>query len=210
MSTRTFLQEEHMEETGPGSPARSNKSRMFVVFGVIALVIIAGVLFYIRHARLYISTDDAYVTGRVHSIAPKVAGTVKAVLVNDNQSVKKGALLLEIDSRDYDVKVGDARAAVEAEQSKLTEISVRVDVARKQLAEIQSRIDAARAALKLQEATLRQSRQDLDRAGRLYAKGIFPEATLEKATTARDVAVAQVNAAREGTNQALASLETRG
>jgi membrane fusion protein, multidrug efflux system len=198
-----------MEENGPGSPARSSKPRMFVVFGIIALIIVTGVLLYVRHTRFYISTDDAYVTGRIHSVAPKVAGTVKAVLVEDNQAVKKGDLLVEIDSRDYDVKVSDARAAVDAEQSKLTELSVRVDVAQKGLAEISARIDAARAALKLQEATLKQAQQDLSRAQKLNSKGIFPEATLEKATTARDVSEAQVNAAREGLNQALASLETQ-
>ena len=179
-------------ENGPGNPSGSGKSRVFVVFGVVALVIVAGVIFSIRHARLNLSTDDAYVTGRIHAVAPKVAGTVKAVPVDDNQAVRKGDLLAEIDSRDYDVKVGDARAAVEAENSKLSELSVRVDV-----------------ALALQEATLRQAGQDFERARNLYGKGVFPEATLEKAATARDVALAQVKAAREGMNQALASLDTQ-
>lgn len=196
-------------ENGPGNPSGSGKSRVFVVFGVVALVIVAGVIFSIRHARLNLSTDDAYVTGRIHAVAPKVAGTVKAVPVDDNQAVKKGDLLAEIDSRDYDVKVGDARAAVEAENSKLSELSVRVDVAQKQFGEIQARIEAARAALALQEATLRQAGQDFERARNLYGKGVFPEATLEKAATARDVALAQVKAAREGMNQALASLDTQ-
>lgn len=196
-------------ENGPGSPSGSGKSRVFVVFGVVALVIVVGVIFSIRHARLNLSTDDAYVTGRIHAVAPKVAGTVKAVPVDDNQAVKKGDLLAEIDSRDYDVKVGDARAAVEAENSKLSELSVRVDVAQKQFGEIQARIEAARAALALQEASLRQAGQDFERARNLYGKGIYPEATLEKAATARDVALAQVKAAREGMNQALASLDTQ-
>ena len=198
-----------MEGKGQESPAKSGKSHVFLVFGVITLIVIAGVFFYVRHIRFNISTDDAYVTGRIHSIAPKVAGTIKAVHVEDNQLVKKGALLLEIDSRDYDVKVGDAMATQDSEQSKKAELTVRVDVAEKQLAEIQSKIDTARAALVLQEATLKQASQDLARAGKLYDKGIFAEATLEKATTAYDVATAQVNAAREQVNQALASFETQ-
>lgn len=198
-----------MVENGPGSPFGSGKSRVFVVFGVAALVIFVGVVLYIRHTRLYISTDDAYVAGRIHAVAPKVAGTVKSVPVDDNQAVTKGDLLAEIDSRDYDVKASDARAAAEAENSKLSELSVRVDVAQKQLGEIQTRIEAARAALVLQEATLRQARQDFERARNLYGKGIFPQATLEKAATGRDVALAQVKAAREGMNQALASLDTQ-
>ena len=86
---------------------------------------------------------------------------------------------------------------------------MKVDVAEKQLAEIQSRIDAARATLALQEANLKQARQDLNRAQKLYEKGAFAEATLEKATTAYDVAKAQVDAAHEQVKQALASLETQ-
>jgi len=179
------------------------------MFGVIALVMIAGVYLYVRHTKFYVSTDDAYVTGRIHSIAPKVSGTVKAVHVNDNQPVKKGDLLLEIDSRDYDVKVGDAGAAAESEESKRAELSVRVGMAEKQLDEIRTKIDTARATLSLQEATLRQAGQDLARAEKLYRKGIFAEATFEKTKTAYDVAKAQVTAAREQVNQALASLETQ-
>jgi membrane fusion protein, multidrug efflux system len=209
MSTGNFLKEEHMEGNGPASPARSNKPRVFIIFGAVVLVVVAGVMLYIRHTRLYISTDDAYVTGRIHSVAPKIAGTVKAVTVEDNQLVKKGALLVEIDSRDYDVKVADARAAVETEQSKLAELGVRVDVAQKGLAEIQARIDSAKAAMALQDATLRQARQDYGRAKKLNDQGIYPEAALEKATTARDVASAQVRAAREAMNQAAAALETQ-
>ncbi|MRR14553.1 biotin/lipoyl-binding protein, partial [archaeon] len=120
-------QEGLMEEERPAGAAQQEKYYVYVVFLVVALIIVAGVLLYVRHIRLNISTDDAYVTGHVHAIAPKVAGTVKAVHVEDNQLVKAGTLLLEIDSRDYDVKVRDAMATVETELSKLSELSVRVD-----------------------------------------------------------------------------------
>ncbi len=198
-----------MGEKEQGRTNNSNRARIFKVFAIIALIIVVAVYFYIRHIKLYVSTDDAYVTGRIHSIAPKVAGTIKSVHVDDNQLVKKGDLLLEIDSRDYDVKVGDAEATVESEQSTFKEFAVKVDVAEKHLAEIQSRIDAARATLALQKANLKQARQDLNRAQKLYEKGAFAEATLEKATTAYDVARAQVDAAQEQVKQALASLETQ-
>jgi multidrug resistance efflux pump len=58
-----------MEENKQASLAKSNKSKVFLVFGVIALIIIVVVYFYIRHTKYYISTDDAYVTGSIHSIA---------------------------------------------------------------------------------------------------------------------------------------------
>jgi membrane fusion protein, multidrug efflux system len=191
---------------------KNNKTRkpaMFIIFAVIAVATIAGMLLYMRHTRLYISTDDAYVTGRIHSIAPKITGTVKGVYVADNQLVKKGMLLLEIDTRDYDVRVGDADAAWGAEQSKLKELSDRVDVTERQLSEIQAKIDSAMAMSALQEANLKQAKDDLFRAQELYRKGAFAEVTLEKAATAYDVSKAQVRAAQEQVRQGQASLETQ-
>ena len=198
-----------MEEKEQGGAGHSNRGRIFLTVGVIALVIIVGVSFYVRHNRLNVTTDDAYVAGRIYNIAPKVAGTVRAVFVEDNRLIKKGDLLLEIDSRDYDVRVSDATAAVESELSKIDELSVKVDVAEKQLIEIQAKIDASRALVALQEANLKQAGQDLDRARKLYEKGAFAEATLEKATTAHDVARAQVDAAREQVSQTYAALATQ-
>jgi len=187
----------------------TRKPAMFIIFAVIAFITIAGVLIYMRHTKLYISTDDAYVTGRIHSIAPKITGTVKGIYVTDNQLVKKGSLLMEIDTRDYDVKVGDAGAALGAEQSKLKELSDRVNVAVKQLSEIQAKIDSALAVAALQDANLRQARDDYRRAKELYRKGAFAEVTLEKAATAYDVAKAQVKAAQEQVREGQASLETQ-
>jgi membrane fusion protein (multidrug efflux system) len=198
-----------MEEREQGKTNSSSRTAIFVIFAIVALAIIAGAYLYNRHTRLYVSTDDAYVTGKIHSIAPKVMGTIKKIYVDDNQLVKRGDLLLEIDSKDYDVKVNDAKATVDSEQSKLMELSDRVDVAEKQLAEIQARIEAARATLVLQEANLRQARDDLNRARKLYEKGAFAEVTLEKATTAFDVAKAQVKAAQEQLKQGQAALETQ-
>jgi membrane fusion protein, multidrug efflux system len=187
----------------------SKKYVMYFIFAVIAFITVVGVVLYVRHTKLYVSTDDAYVTGRIHSIAPKITGTVKGVYVSDNQAVKKGMLLLEIDSQDYDVRVGDAEAAFAAEQSKLKELSDRVDVSEKQLSEIQSKIDAARAVADLQDANLKQAKDDYLRAKELYRKGAFAEVTLEKAVTAYDVAKAQVKAAQEQVRQSQASLETQ-
>jgi membrane fusion protein, multidrug efflux system len=197
-----------MDEQGTNNNS-NNKAAIFTIFAIIALIIISGVFLYVRHTKLYISTDDAYVTGKIHSIGPKVLGTVKKVYVEDNQLVKSGDLLLELDSRDYDVKVVDAEAAVDAEQSKLKEQADRIDVAEKMISEIQARIDAGRAMLALQEANLRQAGDDFNRAKKLYEKGAFAEATFEKATTAFDVAKAQVNAAQEQIKQSLSSLETQ-
>ncbi|MBF0494046.1 MAG: HlyD family secretion protein [Candidatus Omnitrophica bacterium] len=82
---------------------------MTVAFAALA----AGVIFvaiYIVNGFTHIPTDDAYITGRIHSIAPKIPGTINTVNIQDNQGVKKGEILVEIDPVDYELRVGEAEA----------------------------------------------------------------------------------------------------
>ena len=179
---------------------------------IIAVVLIVGALSfyaYIRYRNTHITTDDAYVTGRIHVVAAKVPGTVKSVSAHDNQFVKQGALLVEIDERDYDVRVKEADSAMSAEKAKMEELVSRVDVVRKQLTEFRFRAESARSHLKIQEVNLKQADIDFQRAARLYAKKIIAEERYEKMKTAYDSALAQVDAAREQLKQAEASLETQ-
>ena len=60
-----------------------------------------------------VSTDDAYVNGHVTYVAPRVSGTVLKVLVDDNQRVKKGDLLVQLDPEPYQVQLNIAQAAVD-------------------------------------------------------------------------------------------------
>lgn len=94
------------------SPNASKKKKLIIA--LIAGLVLGGAFLaaYIIANFTRISTDDAYITGRIHNIAPKIPGTIKAVHVEDNQSVKKGDLLVEIDPVDYELKVNEARATV--------------------------------------------------------------------------------------------------
>lgn len=56
------------------------------------------------------STDDSFVKAHVHVVSSRIAGTVQEVLVNDNQMVKKGDILIKLDPRDYEVQVKAAQA----------------------------------------------------------------------------------------------------
>ena len=179
---------------------------------IVAAVLIVGALSfyaYIRYRNTHISTDDAFVTGRVHVVASKVPGTVKSVFAHDNQLVKQGTLLVEIDERDYDVRVKEADSAMSAEKAKMDELVSRVDVVRKQLTEYRFRAESARSNLKLQEVNLKQAEIDFKRAARLHEKKIIAEERYEKMKTAHDGALAQVDAAKEQLKQAEAALETQ-
>ena len=104
-----------------------------------ALAVLAGAGWYGHDwwttGRFIESTDDAYVGGNVTAIAPHVSGVVAGVLVTDNQRVKAGQLLIQLDSRDYQAALDHAKAVVDARAASL---------------------EGLRAQYVLQQATIRQ------------------------------------------------------
>ena len=67
-----------------------------------------------------VSTDDAYVNGHVTFLAPRVSGQVKKVLVDDNERVKKGDVLVQLDKEPFQIQVGLNGAAVQSAEANLT------------------------------------------------------------------------------------------
>ncbi|MBN1615322.1 MAG: HlyD family secretion protein [Deltaproteobacteria bacterium] len=190
----------------------NNNRKKKLAFGLLAIVIAAGVASvyaYTAYKKTHIGTDDAFVEGRIHIVASKVPGTVKSLAVQDNQFVKQGDPLLEIEDQDYEVRVREAESALNVEKAKIGEIRARIDVAKRQLKEMPFRIAAARAHLHVQEANLKQADADLQRARVLFGKAILTEEKMEKAQTVFDVAAAQVLAAREQLKQAEAAQATQ-
>ena len=97
------------------------------VVKILAGIVIIGLIVigvYIVSNVNHETTDDAYIEGRIHAIALKVSGTVLKVNVEDNQLVKKGNLLVEIDPMDYILKVKEATANLDVRKATL-EQSVR-------------------------------------------------------------------------------------
>jgi len=95
-------------EKKPLDPATKRK-RILIGVAVGAVILIAGVLFWL-HSQTYESTDDAQIDGHLNPIASRVAGTVKAVYVENDQPVKAGTPLVDLDPRDYEAAVAQARA----------------------------------------------------------------------------------------------------
>ncbi len=83
-------------------------NRLFQV--VAGIVVLLALSHFIYTATTHESTDDAYTTGHIHNISSRVAGTVIAVRVDDNQMVHQGDVLVELDPTDYQVQVDQARA----------------------------------------------------------------------------------------------------
>ena len=196
-----------MEETKANNNGR--KKLGVVVLVVITIIGAVSLFFYLGYKATHITTDDAYVDGSIHTIASKITGTVANIYVKDNQAVKKGDLLLEIDQADYSVKVNETSSGVGAEKAKLIEIGTRIEVSKNQLSELTAGLEAAKANLELQEANLKQAERDSLRAENLYKSETISLDRYEKTRTAQTVAQAQVKAAREQVVKAEKALETQ-
>jgi membrane fusion protein (multidrug efflux system) len=198
-----------MEEKKEKPNKRKKRIFAFVLLPLVLLVGAAAIYFYIRYKATHISTEDAFVDGRVHVIASKIPGTVRVLYINDNQFVKKNDFLLEIDPIDYEVRVNEARAGFQAERARLSELQDRVNTAKSQLAEIIASLEAARANVELQKANLELARVNLQRSESLLKKEAIPRQQHDNAKTTHEVAVAQVKAAQDLARQIEAALETQ-
>jgi membrane fusion protein (multidrug efflux system) len=90
----------------------------------ISLIVLAGALYYgipfVSRALNTVSTDDAFVNGHVTFVAPRVPGQVVKVLVDDNDRVRKGDVLVELDRQPYQVIVDAKRAARDVAKTNVT------------------------------------------------------------------------------------------
>src|SRR5438445_12858142 len=91
---------------------QATKKRSLVRCIVVAMMIVLAVVgfFMWRYLNSYEATDDAQVDGHVNNVSARVSGYVLKVNVDDNQYVQKGAVLVEIDPRDYQVALERAKA----------------------------------------------------------------------------------------------------
>ena len=119
----------------------SRAQRAAVVAAVIGIaVILAGL--YAWHAGRYPSTDDAYVDADVVGIVAQVAGPIVSLPVEDNQSVRAGELLFEIDPRPFEI-------AVEKAQAELEKTGQNVSALADEVASAEAQVQEARAQLRL-------------------------------------------------------------
>ena len=91
------------------------KRPAFLIGAVIVLLVVAifGIRYWL-YARSHETTDDAFVDGHIIQVSTKASGYVARIYVTDNQQVNAGDLLAELDARDYEAKVTQAKAALDA------------------------------------------------------------------------------------------------
>jgi membrane fusion protein (multidrug efflux system) len=214
---------EHVAETEEkaetGTTGRlGGRGRMIAI---VAVVVIAVVAFFVWHSSGRQTTDDAQIDGHITQVSSRVGGTVVKMNVQDNQLVKAGDVLVELDPRDYQVAVDRAKAELADAQANasaatsgipITEVSTSTGVssATGGLVEAQagvgiadSQIDAARAQLvaaqarqRDREATAVKTTRDVERLKGLVAKEEIPQQQFDAAVAAAESARATADAAR--------------
>jgi len=149
------------------SRRRLSRTRI-LVFGAVGLAMIAGLAYGAslwHYSQTHISTDDAYIAGHIASVSARVAGTVSEVVVNDNQDVKAGDVLVRLDARDYQVALAQAQAAVETARGDLQNAAVNVPLTDESTRSLLHEADASLAAVghgqEMAEHDLDQQRSDL-------------------------------------------------
>jgi len=175
------------EPPKPEQPANSlanPKVRRGLLLGAIVFVVAALGLFFYFHNRE--STDDAQVDGHITPVASKIYGRVAKVLVDDNQAVKAGQVLVQIDPADYQAAVDQAKAALALAEGEAR--SAGVDVPRTS--------ETVASTVSSSDAQLAGAEADLMRA----------QAAYDQAQTA-DLAVAQANIERSRANALLAKAD---
>jgi len=151
---------------------------LFVMFFVVL-----GLIIFVNSLS-YQSTDDAFVEGRLISIAPRVSGQVIKLLVDDNDYVKKGQLLLEIDPADYQNKVHELENALKEAKSNKNVSSDNIDKSAADLAGISKNLDFAtkdyQRYTKLRKGGL-CTKQQYDAAETAYKEALEKQSAMQAA-----------------------------
>jgi membrane fusion protein (multidrug efflux system) len=144
----------------PSPDASASESRETVpawVFTLLRVLLVAAAVFLAWYVAghwnrwtgtaRYQATDDAYISGDVTPLAAKVSGYIKSVPVGDFQAVRKGDLIVEIDSSDYAAAFVQAQANVAAAQANLANIANQKDVQRSLVRQADATIQGTQADL---------------------------------------------------------------
>lgn len=117
-------------KAGGGDPPQKKKILPRVIFLLVLLLVAIGAFFYWWMNRNLIDTDDAYTDGRAVTVAPRISGQVTALYVNDNQFVRKGQPIVQIDPRDYQAAVDKAQGQLVQDQGQLDAAEIALAKAR--------------------------------------------------------------------------------
>jgi membrane fusion protein (multidrug efflux system) len=209
----------------PASKQRFTRRRKLLIGGLGAVVIAAAVFGtpWIRFMLSTVSTDDAFVNGHVTLVAPRVRGQVSRVLVDDNNRVRKGDVLVELDKEPFRDAVAVKKAAVDTAQADLEAAKATVRgieaQARSRRWQLQQAIEnvenqiallhARVAALTKAKATVVLAQQEFNRTAQLVVSDTASRELYDQRQASLSIAQAGVVQALADANQIRVSLGLR-
>lgn len=233
--TEDFAPNPHSEVADISSPkqtiaASKGGAKRALLTVVLAVAVVAGAIASYagwQYMSSHESTDDAYVDGNITQISSRIGGNVSRVLVEDNQYVKAGQVLVELDPRDLDIKIAQAKAALEKNErqaqadsadvvasdstagAQSETASSEISHANASIASAKSIVSNAHAAINMELAKLSsfktqalQYEKDLKRYEILSAQGAISKQQYDQAKTNYEVAMAQIVAEEQAIQQA--------
>jgi membrane fusion protein (multidrug efflux system) len=186
------------------------KSRRRGVIAVVVLVLVVAAIALWWHSTFSEDTDDAQVNGHLIQVSARINGQVLKVDVEENQVVKAGDTIAELDPRDYQVAVENAEAALASAQANAAAADVNVpittantgsnlrsvgaDVSGTQagIAQAEKQLEAAHARVTQAEANATKAQADLERYKPLVAKDVISKQQYDAAVAAADATRAAV------------------
>jgi membrane fusion protein, multidrug efflux system len=148
-------------------PGRAKRRRNIIIAATVLIVVVGGVFLW-RYLSSYESTDDAQVDVHLYPVSARISGYVISVNVDDNQYVQKGAVLVEIDPKDYEVAVAQAQANLASAEATAQSLNITVPITsvstESQLRFTQSDVDASNAAILAAEKQLAAAHAQLEEA----------------------------------------------
>ncbi|HEY2861857.1 MAG TPA: HlyD family secretion protein [Terracidiphilus sp.] len=191
---------------------RSRRRGIIVI--VIAVIAVAALAFW-WHSTFYEDTDDAQVSGHLIQVSSRIQGQILNVDVQENQVVKKGDPIAELDPRDYQVAVEQAKAALASAEasalaanvavplttintgSNLTSATAQLSGSHAQVQQAQGQVQAAQARVLQAQANATKAHADLERYKPLVEKDVISKQQFDAAvaaSAAADAAVADAQA----------------
>lgn len=207
---------------GPGRRPRQRRKllvRLLLVAVILTIIIVGSVRLY----RLYApweSTDDAQIDGYIYPVNSRVPGTVVRVTVDDNQYVEAGTVLVQLDPKDYQVAVANAKAVLANDEANAAALSTNVpltsvntstqlssaqadiDNGKAAILAAQRAFDAAQASLRQAEANDLKAQDDVNRYKPLAEKDEIPQQRYTQAVNTQKATAAAVEAARSSASAA--------
>jgi multidrug resistance efflux pump len=191
----------------------SKKKKQYLATGIVVLIAVIAVLFKYREYVANPWTRDGQVRARVVQIAPRVSGPIVELPIVDNQRVKAGDVLFQIDPRTYEASLAQARAELDATLDTYQAENQQVAGAEAAVEAARHAVSQAAASIQEMEADLQRNRSEFERQKEMLPrKATSPkayqeaEAALKTSTQQRRTAIAGLRGAEANLSQAKANL----